>query len=256
MLFVAALCCHWFLHFHRHHWSVHCVIEGYFFTSLTPLTNNFIKFPFILHFFFFLFHFFHCRFGASLIVKGEITFVQMMTAVLSLMLGALGLGQALNELGIVCCTDQKKNNISCLMWTRFGRIERNRTCLFDPWNWNQCCIPFSAQSCISFHNILQHPVMEHCIVFFLNYSVESIKRSYCAVASVPMIWCKWSRVGAADLTMTVNKLKTTSHPKHPFEYNLIWDILLSTRNPFLTLLMPFVRFPHHIKTQFLSNFLL
>lgn len=55
----------------------------------------------------FFLHFFHCRYGASLIVNGEITFVQMMTAVLSLMLGALGLGQALNELGIVCCTDQK-----------------------------------------------------------------------------------------------------------------------------------------------------
>ena len=42
-----------------------------------------------------------CRFGASLIVKGEVTFVQMMTAILSLMLGALGLGQAVNELGIM-----------------------------------------------------------------------------------------------------------------------------------------------------------
>jgi hypothetical protein len=39
------------------------------------------------------------RFGASLIVSGEITFEQLMTAMLALMLGALGLGQALNDLG-------------------------------------------------------------------------------------------------------------------------------------------------------------
>jgi hypothetical protein len=39
------------------------------------------------------------RYGASLIVSGEITFEQLMTAMLALMLGALGLGQAMNNLG-------------------------------------------------------------------------------------------------------------------------------------------------------------
>jgi hypothetical protein len=39
------------------------------------------------------------RYGASLIVEGDITFEQLMTAMLALMLGALGLGQALNDLG-------------------------------------------------------------------------------------------------------------------------------------------------------------
>ena len=38
-------------------------------------------------------------YGATLIVAGSITFVQLMTAMLALMLGALGLGQALNDLG-------------------------------------------------------------------------------------------------------------------------------------------------------------
>ena len=45
----------------------------------------------------------HCldciRYGAQLIVEGDITFEQLMTAMLALMLGALGLGQALNDLG-------------------------------------------------------------------------------------------------------------------------------------------------------------
>ena len=39
------------------------------------------------------------RYGAQLIVEGDITFEQLMTAMLALMLGALGLGQALNDLG-------------------------------------------------------------------------------------------------------------------------------------------------------------
>jgi hypothetical protein len=39
------------------------------------------------------------RYGASLIVEGSITFEQLMTAMLALMFGALGLGQALNDLG-------------------------------------------------------------------------------------------------------------------------------------------------------------
>lgn len=39
------------------------------------------------------------RYGAQLIVSGDITFEQLMTAMLALMLGALGLGQALNDLG-------------------------------------------------------------------------------------------------------------------------------------------------------------
>jgi ABC-type multidrug transport system fused ATPase/permease subunit len=38
-------------------------------------------------------------YGATLIVAGSISFVQLMTAMLALMLGALGLGQALNDLG-------------------------------------------------------------------------------------------------------------------------------------------------------------
>ena len=38
-------------------------------------------------------------FGSTLIVKGEVEFEGMMTAILCLMLGALGLGQALNDIG-------------------------------------------------------------------------------------------------------------------------------------------------------------
>ena len=38
-------------------------------------------------------------YGATLITSGEIDFVELMTAMLGLMLGALGLGQALNDLG-------------------------------------------------------------------------------------------------------------------------------------------------------------
>lgn len=44
-----------------------------------------------------------CRYGSTLIIDNKITFVELMTAMLSLMLGALGLGQALNDLG-----DQKE----------------------------------------------------------------------------------------------------------------------------------------------------
>ena len=39
------------------------------------------------------------RYGSTLIVSGSINFVQMMTAMMALMLGALGLGQALSSLG-------------------------------------------------------------------------------------------------------------------------------------------------------------
>lgn len=38
-------------------------------------------------------------YGAQLILHDGLTFVQLMTAMMSLMLGALGLGQALNEIG-------------------------------------------------------------------------------------------------------------------------------------------------------------
>ena len=41
----------------------------------------------------------HLRYGSTLIIDGSISFVQLMTAMLALMLGALGLGQALNDLG-------------------------------------------------------------------------------------------------------------------------------------------------------------
>ena len=41
------------------------------------------------------------RYGSTLIVEGSISFVELMTAMLALMLGALGLGQALNDLGDV-----------------------------------------------------------------------------------------------------------------------------------------------------------
>lgn len=43
------------------------------------------------------------RYGSRLIIKGEISFEQMLTAMLGLLLGALGLGQALNDIG-----DQKE----------------------------------------------------------------------------------------------------------------------------------------------------
>ncbi len=43
------------------------------------------------------------RYGSQLIIHDGLSFVHMMTAMLSLMLGALGLGQALNEIG-----DQKE----------------------------------------------------------------------------------------------------------------------------------------------------
>ena len=41
------------------------------------------------------------RYGSTLIVEGSISFVELMTAMLALMMGALGLGQALNDLGDV-----------------------------------------------------------------------------------------------------------------------------------------------------------
>lgn len=67
---------------------------------------------------FFLLCIFRCRYGATLIVKGEINFVQMMTAMLALMLGALGLGQALNDLGIIYHIVLNRCRIICLVFNR------------------------------------------------------------------------------------------------------------------------------------------
>jgi hypothetical protein len=39
------------------------------------------------------------RYGGLLIKSGQVTFVEMMTSILTLMFGALGLGMALNDIG-------------------------------------------------------------------------------------------------------------------------------------------------------------
>ena len=41
----------------------------------------------------------HRRYGAQLLVEGKVTFVEMETAIFTLMLGALGLGIAFADLG-------------------------------------------------------------------------------------------------------------------------------------------------------------
>lgn len=50
------------------------------------------------------------RYGAKLILNDEITFRQLMTAIMSLMLGTFGLGSAMSDMG-----DQKvqKIHIDC-----------------------------------------------------------------------------------------------------------------------------------------------
>jgi hypothetical protein len=63
-------------------------------------------------------------YGATLIVAGEIDFIQLMTALLALMLGALGLGQALNDLG-----DQKEGLMAAQRI--FRAIDEGKASLID-----------------------------------------------------------------------------------------------------------------------------
>jgi hypothetical protein len=57
------------------------------------------------------------RYGAQLIVEGDITFEQLMTAMLALMLGALGLGQALNDLGDLFHPCLPSSEPSCTLYS-------------------------------------------------------------------------------------------------------------------------------------------
>lgn len=105
-----------------------------------------------------------CRYGARLIVKDEITFLQLFTAILTLMMGTFGLGVALQDLG-----DQKAGVMAAKRVFRY--IDEAQADPLDGLSSDGRILGEKAVGKIEFKNVsFAYPTRRNVQVF-RNYSV-------------------------------------------------------------------------------------